>query len=107
MGWKHIVVEGHCMFGLEENQELPKCCIGKPDDVGLHCLKFESGKYCPYFAFGTARASIVVTDGNGNAVTGTCFFPKDGLDLSEEEWHIRENKWIEKWTKKIQDKDND
>lgn len=102
MQWKHIVLEGYCVFGMEgDKQEIPKCCKDKPYSIGLHCLNYEEKKYCPYFAFGTARSSIVVTDKNGDAIGGTCFFPQDAFKLSEEQWNVEENKWINKWAERI------
>lgn len=108
MGWRHIVLEGHCFFDKDEDiKEVPKCCKVRPESIGLHCLDFEEGKYCPYFAFGTAKASIVVTDGNGDAIAGTCFFPEGAFKLSNEQWNIKENRWINKWVERINKKDED
>jgi hypothetical protein len=95
MGWKHVVVEGHCFYDVEENkpENIPQCCQYSPGNVGLHCLKHGEGKYFPFFAFGTARASVIVIDGTGEAVNGTCFFPDNAHKLSDTEFVEQEKEW--------------
>jgi hypothetical protein len=103
MGWKHIVVEGHCMHGIEEEDSIPKNCLNSPGNVGTWCLTDEETEHshCKFFAFGKAKASVVVTDGEGEAEYGKCFYPTDAFNLTNEEWDKRENIWIDMWKNKI------
>ncbi|AEV66853.1 hypothetical protein [Acetivibrio clariflavus] len=44
MGWKHIVVEGHCFFGKSEaNDNIPKCCKNGPGILGFIASIREKG----------------------------------------------------------------
>lgn len=98
MNWKHIVVEGHCIYDLNENKnkKIPECCKYNPGKIGAHCFKYniEQRQFCPYLGIGTAKSSMVLTNSEGISVNGTCFF--DDINIDEKEWHKREKKWIEK-----------
>jgi len=111
MGWKHIVVEGHCFYDSdssekEESKDLDRC-RNKIGEVGLHCLELNKGKLCAYLGYGKARASIVVTDSKGEAVNGSCFFPEDAFKLSDKDFVEKENEWIRRWSEKIDEDKND
>lgn len=99
MSWKHIVIEGHCFLENQEESDIPKCCIDKPGTVGFHCLEYENGKYCPFFTFGKAPATVIVTDENGEDFQCDQFW--DELNQEEKVWLKKEKDWIKKWAKMI------
>lgn len=94
MEWKHIVIEGTCTFNLSEDKKkiIPECCKNDPGKISSNCLKYASNKYCPYLGIGTARSSLVLTDKQGEAIIGTCFF--DDLELSQQKWEKNEADWL-------------
>ena len=100
---KHIVIEGTCFFDVTNSANKPACCKSGPGNIGVHCLSFDEKerKLCPYFAFGTARSSIVLTDQKGDSVGFNGFWSDE--DLSDEEWLKQEEEWIIKWKKKLSD----
>ncbi|WP_234410368.1 hypothetical protein [Caldalkalibacillus mannanilyticus] len=97
------MIEGQCFFEDEGNDKIPNCCSYGPGDVGVHCMTYEDGKYCPYFGFNKTRATVVLTGGNGQEVEYNTFWTS--ISLSVEEWIKKENEWIKRWAKIInQDK---
>jgi len=105
MGWKHIVVEGYCFFNSDDNKEnnIPKFCINGPDNLGLHCIagSDDNNARCPYFAFGKARSTIIVTDEEGEDFACAGFDVEDAHSLSEKEYLEKEKEWINNWSEKI------
>lgn len=105
MGWKHIVMEGYCFFHSdeEEDKKIPEFCINGPDDIGLHCIEgCEGGNTrCPYFAFGKARSSVIVTDEEGKDFACDGFYIEDAYKLSDSEYLKKEKEWIDRWSEKI------
>lgn len=104
MGWKHIVVEGYCLFQLKSNHEKPKCCKLEPGDIGLHCLDYneKEHRYCPFFGYGAARASLVLIDKNGEEVLSKVFCSDENVS-NERDWLRTESNWINKWKDKMKD----
>jgi len=103
MGWKHLVVEGHCFFGiLETRDNIPKCCKNGPGHVGIYCLDSEEGEYkrCKFFGYGKARSTLVLTDASGEEVTFDSFWSDDDRD-NNDLWVKKENAWIKNLKEKI------
>lgn len=105
MGWKHIVVEGYCFFESNKNKEnkIPEFCINGPGSLGLQCIagNEDNNMRCPYFAFGKARSTIIVTDEEGEDFACAGFDVEDAQNLSEEEYLEKEKEWINNWSEKI------
>lgn len=105
VAWKHIVIEGYCFYNSDQNKDriVPQFCINGPDNLGLHCIAGVEGgnERCPYFAFGQARSTVIVTDENGQDFGCNGFYIEDAHSLSEEEYLRNEKEWINTWAKKI------
>ena len=103
MGWKHIVIEGFCSYD-RENDSLKASvgCVDNAGTIGLYCLKYneDSRQICPYFGFGTARSTLILTGKDGEAVKFRSFVLDDGT-MREEEWLKNEEKWIKSWRAKL------
>lgn len=104
MGWKHILVEGHCLFDIDDKLDIPMCFKFKPGYIGRHCLDSENDdlQRCSYFAFGSAKSTVVLTDSNGDAIACEVFWPEKEWS-NNEEWNRLENKWIEEWRGKLKE----
>lgn len=81
---------------------MPNCCIYRPNNISINWLKYNEDKkqYCPFLIFGTARATIALSDGSGNVINSNGFW--GDLKLSEEEWIQKENEWIDKQNEYIE-----
>ena len=99
MGWKHVVIEGYCLY-KDTDLGAPKCCLNGTNNIGLHCLGYDEKehKYCPFFAYGTARTSVVLTGADGDEVAYSSFSSDENLS-NEKKWLEEEQKWIEHWKK--------
>ncbi|WP_197259279.1 hypothetical protein [Paenibacillus dendritiformis] len=108
MRWKHVVVEGYCFYENTGNSLKPHCCKYNPGDVGAHCLSYDETekKICPYFGFGTARTSLVLTGDDGEAITAAVFNPEKSIGDAKE-WLRKEKDWINKWKKKVSEEQFD
>lgn len=102
MAWNHLVLEGYCLFS-KDKEEIPRCCKYEPGILGLHCLDYDEEQhiYCPFFAYGNARTSLVLTGNHGEEVAHKTY-SSDCVD--EKEWMKNENLWIEKWKSRLTDK---
>lgn len=102
---KHIVIEAHCFH--EESNEIPKCCLLGPGNISFNCLRYngENNQYCKYLTFGTARATLVLVDDEGEAINANAFWAD--LKLSDEEWIQKENEWIDKQNKYLLESTSD
>lgn len=93
---KHLIIEANCIFDYEEenNINVPKCCKYGIGNVSVNCLSYqkETNRVCPYLVFGTAKSSLALVDKNGEVVNAVSFW--GDLRLSEEEWNLKEEKWI-------------
>ncbi|WP_432663372.1 hypothetical protein R9X47_22675 [Wukongibacter baidiensis] len=106
---KHIVIEAKCLYYFIEDTEkqIPSCCKYEPGRVGTLCFKFneEKHKYCPYLGIGTAKASLVLTDGEGEAINADGYW--GDFKMSEEDWIKEEKKWIEKQNRYISEQSDE
>jgi len=103
MGWKHIVVEGHCFFGKSEaNDNIPKCCKNGPGNIGIYCLDSGEGeqKRCKFFAYGKACSTLVLTDASGEEVAFDAFW-SDEDRANNELWLKKVSAWIKNLKEKI------
>jgi len=104
----HIVIEANCFFDLdeEETNQIPRCCKYGPGNVSINCLKYDecNHNHCPHLVFGTAKASLVLTDGEGNAINSDSYW--GDLKMSEEEWIKEEEIWIQKKNAQIVERDS-
>lgn len=88
MGWSTIVLEVIC--SAESGQSPPKGCrfgIGRP---GVHCFVDVGDSVCPFASWSRARASVVLTDTDGDVIQSEAFV-SDNLDTLaynelEESW---------------------
>lgn len=104
MGWKHIVLEGNCIYEDSDDNQDTKCCKG---NIGLHCLTYnqDGHQICPNLIFGKSRSSVVATDKDGNAVDYTTFWTDE--KLSPDEWTKKEESWLIKQRKLMNMKTNE
>lgn len=105
MGWKHIVIEGHCLF--DDTYEIPLFCKYGPGKVGIHCVKASnnSNEYCSYLGIGSSRASIVLTDSNGDLCGYSSFWTDE--DISGDKWIEEEKVWLKRWIRHLDFKDKE
>ena len=98
MSWNHIVVEGYCLFDEKKDIQRPACCQGTNGMTGLYCLEYDeqSKWYCPYFAFGKADSTVVLTDGDGKEIAFSAFSSDENIE-NEEEWVKKQAKWLVAW----------
>ncbi|WP_157739689.1 hypothetical protein [Paenibacillus kribbensis] len=108
MGWKHVVVEGYCLFESTDKSLKPHCCKYTPGDIGVHCLSYDEAekKICPHFGFGTARTSLILTDDDGEVKNAAVFSSEKSIGNAKE-WLKKEKDWIGKWSKKISEEEFD
>lgn len=108
MGWKHIVIEGFCLFNEKDNSLKPHCCKYNPGDIGAHCLSYDETekKICPYFGFGTARTTLLLTGDDGGAISAAVFSSEKSLGDSKE-WLRKERDWINRWKKMLSEEQFD
>ncbi|MCP4181598.1 MAG: hypothetical protein GY756_27860 [bacterium] len=120
MSWNNIVVEGHCLLKfdvdldklnsaikdyIQKNGKVPpKCCKYSGERVGSFCLKYieEENVYCPFFAFVTAKSSVILTNNIGEEAASDSFWIDNNLKNQnanewEIEWAKQEKEWIMKW----------
>lgn len=95
---KYLLIEANCVFDyeVESNSNVPKCCKDGIGNVSLNCLNYQKGtnSFCPYLIFGTAKSTLALSEKNGEIINANSFW--GDLRLSEEEWNLKEEKWIEK-----------
>ncbi|MCP4162964.1 MAG: hypothetical protein GY760_23120 [Deltaproteobacteria bacterium] len=116
MSWNHIVVEGHFLIKfdvefdklnsgikdyIQKNGKVPpKCCKYHGNRIGSFCLKFheEEYNYCPFFAFGTAKSSIILTNNIGEEAASDTFWIDNKLKVKNAaEWAKQEEEWLMGW----------
>lgn len=108
MGWKHVVVEGYCLYEDTDKTLKPHCCKYAPGYIGAHCLSYDEAekKICPHFGFGTARTSLILTGDKGEAITAVGFNSEKSIG-NPKAWLEKEKDWISKWSKKLSEEEFD
>ncbi len=105
---RNILIEANCIFDWdEENKTPPTCCLKGENEIGINCLKYngDSHQYCPFLIFGTARATLALTDGDSDVINSDIFWTDP--DISSEEWIQKENEWIAKQYKYLEEQKSD
>ena len=88
MGWSAVVLEVIC--SAESGQSPPKGCrfgIGRP---GVHCFVDVGDSVCPFASWSRARASVALTDTDGDVIRSESF-SSESMDTGaylelEESW---------------------
>lgn len=102
MGWKHIVLEGVCLYNRIGKGVIPHCCEVEPGVVGLYCLDYdeEEHKKCPFFAYSEARSTIVLTGSSGEEIAFSEFSSDDNIS-DETKWLELEKQWTDNWEREL------
>ena len=104
----NILIEANCIFDYDDkNTTLPKCCLRGQNKIGINCLKYNGDihQYCPFLIFGTAKATLALTDGEGDVINSNVFW--GDLKMSAEEWKQKENEWIIKQNSYLSEQNTD
>lgn len=98
MGWRNIVLEGHCLNTQENFDDVP-CKNNEQGFVSFECLCGDKG-YCRYFAFSKARSCVVMTDHDGDEIKFDSF---DCEETDRDIWKREEIRWKKAWLKIFND----
>jgi len=108
MGWNYAVLEVHCFFPMDEDENSkfgppPPYCKYGIGNSGVHCMvgdntilnenAQEPTVPCPYAGYGQAETTVVLTNGEGECIASDSFWSDE--TLSVQEWNRRKKEWIE------------
>ena len=97
---RNILIEANCIFDYDnKDKSVPDCCLYGPNEISVNCLKHNGNmhQYCPFLIFGTAKATLALTDGDGDVINSDMFW--GDFNMSSEVWIQKENEWINKHNK--------